>query len=71
MNQPGHEEIMERAIDREVQSRLARDHAYRNAENAEEQAERESVIEDQVVAEFEDDRRYRSEMQAHYEEMNR
>ena len=34
----------ERIIDRRVMSRLATDAAYRNAENAEEQAEREAEI---------------------------
>ena len=35
----------ERVLDRRVQARLARDSAYRNAENAEQQAEREEEIE--------------------------
>jgi hypothetical protein len=34
----------EKIIDRRVQARLATDAAYRNAENAEEQAEREDEI---------------------------
>jgi hypothetical protein len=39
----------EQEIDRRVQRILATDSAYRNAENAEEQAERERHIEDLVI----------------------
>lgn len=42
---------LERAVDAEVQKRLATDRAYRNAENADEQADREREIEEQVVRE--------------------
>lgn len=51
-------EEFERAVDREVQRRLATDRAYRFAENAEEQAERETEIEDAVVRELEWVRKY-------------
>jgi hypothetical protein len=42
----------ERMVDRMVWSRLSRDPRYRNAENAEEQAEAEVEIEDEVCAEL-------------------
>jgi len=50
------EQSRERAIDSQVQARLATDAAYRNAESAEEQAEREREIEQAVVAAFDRER---------------
>ena len=44
----------ERIIDRRVQAKLATDAAYRNAENAEEQAEREDEITRQVEQDYYD-----------------
>jgi hypothetical protein len=43
------ESEFEAIIDRRVQARLATDSAYRNAENAEEQQEREDEITEQEV----------------------
>jgi len=39
----------ERVLDRRIQARLASDRAYRNAENAEQQTEREEQIEREEV----------------------
>jgi len=44
------EATLERMVDAAVQARLATDPAYRNAENAEEQADREREIEDEEIA---------------------
>lgn len=41
---------MERLLDRRIQKRLAHDYAYKRAENAEAQAEREIEIERQEIA---------------------
>lgn len=46
------EETRERALDLRVQARLATDRAYRYAENAEEQAERERQIEEEEEREL-------------------
>jgi hypothetical protein len=48
----------ERRADRIVQIRLSTDGQYRNAENAEEQAEREQQLTEEVVAELR--RKYRT-----------
>jgi hypothetical protein len=47
------EAAYEAAIDAIVQRRLATDRRYRNAENAEEQAEAEATIEREVIADAE------------------
>jgi hypothetical protein len=51
-NQGGtmNESAREALLDRRIQARLATDAAYRNAENADEQAEREREIEDEEDA---------------------
>lgn len=46
------EDRVELAVDREVQKRLGTDPAYRFAENADEQADREREIEEQVCREM-------------------
>lgn len=50
------EETLERALDLRVQRRIATDAAYRNAENAEEQADRELEIEEEELAALERER---------------
>lgn len=46
------EAALERLIDISVMRRLSTDHAYNNAENAEDQAQREAEITDQVECEL-------------------
>lgn len=53
MKTPITEAAFERMADRAVWQRLENDPAYRNAENAEQQAEAEERIETEVVAELE------------------
>ena len=46
----------ERILDARIIARLATDKAYRNAENAEQQSERERELEDEEVARLERER---------------